>query len=475
MYHPRRVFWRLCLRHLDFDREKALFLSRYFHDLGVFLHFQDESSLEKMVILQNEWATEAVFKIIDDEIVKAKSGMFTREDCRRVWHESQYEDMQNELLALMEMFELCYLLRDSQPATWLATQLLPPSLPATLTEWQEPTDIILLYHYDFMPQGIINRLMVRMNRYILQPNLAWQGGGLFEKADTQLLVTLSNTGKKITLRSHGPEAKALLNVIAHDLDAINDSFGGLKNKVNKYMPCICTECETSVTPHLHDEKELLKESPATNLPLNAEKATKEVSVLALLDGFKLDLPQWADGTEKAQAKKNHKQSTSPKEIKTKQLFLASSMELAEERDEFELFLRRENDRLHNQGLYIKVTRWEHFLDAMSETRLQDEYNSAVKSSDIFVSLFKSKAGKYTEEEFDVAYGNFKGLKASKIYTYFYDAPTTIGQVDVENLKSLRDFQDKLLKLGHFPTDFKNMDNLKLKFKGQLEILLDDYL
>ena len=52
-------------------------------------------------------------------------------------------------------------------------------------------------------------------------------------------------------------------------------------------------------------------------------------------------------------------------------------------------------------------RWENFLDAMSETRLQNEYNKAVRDCDVFVSLFFTKTGKFTEEEFDVAHQQFK--------------------------------------------------------------------
>ncbi|MEZ4659850.1 MAG: hypothetical protein R2911_20030 [Caldilineaceae bacterium] len=47
---------------------------------------------------------------------------------------------------------------------------------------------------------------------------------------------------------------------------------------------------------------------------------------------------------------------------------------------------------------MQIDRWENFLDAMSPTRLQDEYNKAIRACDIFVSLFMTKTGKYTEEE-----------------------------------------------------------------------------
>src|SRR6185503_16089570 len=136
-------------------------LSRYLHDLGVFLHFQDDPLLARTVILQNQWATEAVFRILDDEIVKAHLGRFNGTDCERLWKDSVYADMHLELLALMQRFELCYELKDSAQPTWLAPQLLPPAKPQELTDWSKPEDLVLRYQYDFLPKGLISRLTVR--------------------------------------------------------------------------------------------------------------------------------------------------------------------------------------------------------------------------------------------------------------------------------------------------------------------------
>ncbi len=96
-------------------------------------------------------------------------------------------------------------------------------------------------------------------------------------------------------------------------------------------------------------------------------------------------------------------------------------------------------------------RWENFLDAMSKTRLQDEYNKAICECDIFVSLFFTKTGKYTEEEFDVAFREFKKKDRPRIFTFFKDAPVNIGSLRQEDLNSLRAFQAKLKELGHFTT------------------------
>ena len=62
-------------RRLELDRDKALHLSQYLHDLGVFLHFQQQPmqpELRRTVFLQNQWLTEAVFRILDDERLKAQ-------------------------------------------------------------------------------------------------------------------------------------------------------------------------------------------------------------------------------------------------------------------------------------------------------------------------------------------------------------------------------------------------------------------
>ena len=42
------------------------------HDLGVFLHFQDDVRLAQTVILKSRWATDAVFSVLDDETIKAR-------------------------------------------------------------------------------------------------------------------------------------------------------------------------------------------------------------------------------------------------------------------------------------------------------------------------------------------------------------------------------------------------------------------
>lgn len=151
------------------------------------------------------------------------------------------------------------------------------------------------------------------------------------------------------------------------------------------------------------------------------------------------------------------------------LFIASSKELETEREKFELFISRKNEDWFNRSISFQVVKWENFIEAMSRTRLQDEYNKAVKEADIFVMLFFTKVGQYTKEEFETAFREFKENSKPHVYTYFKDAPIHTGSLS-EEVISLLEFKKRLKELGHFHSTYTNIDNLLLQFGNQLDKL-----
>jgi len=154
------------------------------------------------------------------------------------------------------------------------------------------------------------------------------------------------------------------------------------------------------------------------------------------------------------------------------IFLASSSELEEDRKEFEILLNRKNKDWVDRGAFLELVVWEDFLDAFSRTRLQDEYNKAIRGCDVFVMLFCTKVGKYTEEEFETAFGQFKATNKPLIYTYFKDAEITTASANKDDLTTLWAFKEKLNALGHFYTGYKNVDALKFHFNQQLDKLAE---
>ncbi len=155
------------------------------------------------------------------------------------------------------------------------------------------------------------------------------------------------------------------------------------------------------------------------------------------------------------------------------IFLASSSELKTDREQFELFINRKNKEWIGKGAFIELIIWEDFLDTLSQTRLQDEYNKAIKQCDIFVMLFFNKVGKFTEEEFETAFGQFKTTSKPLIYTYFKVGPIINDSIIEEEMNSLWAFQKKLKALGHFYTKYENIDQLQFKFSQQLDKLAND--
>jgi hypothetical protein len=149
------------------------------------------------------------------------------------------------------------------------------------------------------------------------------------------------------------------------------------------------------------------------------------------------------------------------------LFLASSSELKEDREQFEIFIYRKCKAWFDRGIFLHLEIWEDFLDAMGAGGLQSEYNQAIKDCDIFVLLAHNKVGKYTTEEFGEAFGQFSETRKPFIFTYFKTPHTTTNRDD---LQSLWTFEDKLKELKHYKTEYCTIEGLREHFGNQLEKL-----
>jgi len=77
-------------------------------------------------------------------------------------------------------------------------------------------------------------------------------------------------------------------------------------------------------------------------------------------------------------------------MQIKRIFLASSQELKADREQFEIFINRKNKEWVSKGVFLELVIWEDFVDAMSQTRLQDEYNKVIRECDLFVMLVATR-------------------------------------------------------------------------------------
>lgn len=151
-----------------------------------------------------------------------------------------------------------------------------------------------------------------------------------------------------------------------------------------------------------------------------------------------------------------------KEIK---VFLASSEELKHDRLAFSDLIRKLDNIYEKRGIRIKLFQWEDFDAAYNDKRKQDEYNEYIKQSDLFLALFRTKAGQFTVEEFELARNEHREKGSPKPHVYCRD----LEQGETEDA-TLSEFKQKLFaEMGHFFARYKNEDGLNLHFVMQLQL------
>ncbi|NEQ58292.1 MAG: GTPase [Moorea sp. SIO4A1] len=242
----REEYLQICSNNGFTNDNDKLQLSGYLHDLGVCLHFQYDSLLKKKVILKPEWATDAVYKVLDNNDVIRNRGCFNRADLEKIWSEEKYADMQDELVQLMINFKLCYQIPGSKDS-YIAPQLLTLNQPEY--DWDQSDNLILRYTYDFMPKGIITRFIVEMHKLIYQQQYVWRSGVILNKDNTKAEVIEYYEQREIKIRVTGRHKRDLLTIVTNELDKIHDFYKRLK--CSKLIPCNCSTCKNSQNPYLY--------------------------------------------------------------------------------------------------------------------------------------------------------------------------------------------------------------------------------
>jgi internalin A len=242
----------ICQKYGFTRREDKLQLSGYLHDLGICLHFQDDPVLKNIVILKPSWGTDAVYRVLDDTDIINARGHFTRKDLYRIWSESKYEGMHDELLQLMMKFQLCYELEAEKAL--IAPQLLSSEQPPY--PWDLVDTVIVRYKYEFLPKGILTRFIVATHHLISGGKLVWKTGVVLERDGCKAEIIEEYSHRRIRVRIQGPSPHGLLTLIDEELQRLHGSFPRLQYKL--ILPCPCKECQTKAEPHGFELRTLLR-------------------------------------------------------------------------------------------------------------------------------------------------------------------------------------------------------------------------
>ncbi|MEO6039259.1 MAG: COR domain-containing protein, partial [Saprospiraceae bacterium] len=263
------------------DEERALHCSEYLHDIGICLHYQKNDLLNRLVIVKNEWATEAVYRVIDDEQIgnTVNCGRFNWDDLRRIWT-GDYAKHRPELLEMMKIFRLCYPLPDGQ--AFIAPQRLPITPPEGYV-WKPDNDLQLYVEYEFMPPGLLSRLIVQCHPIIAQErSLVWRDGAVlhWHKAEAEITLFKREGRQTISIRAQGEERRELLTFVDRQLDILHGDTKGIR--LEKKIPCICSKCAGRPKPWFFNLS-ILENRKANHRPtIECEVSFEPVSIEQLL-------------------------------------------------------------------------------------------------------------------------------------------------------------------------------------------------
>jgi internalin A len=284
-------FWEICEEYDLREEHKIMLLSSYLHDLGTVLHFSDNPVLRNLLFLQNSWVIDAVYRVLDNNLVKNQQhGSFHLDDLDQIWSNPEYKRVKYELLELMLKFEVCFKLADKEQ--YIVPQLLSPNPP----DFDFPKDNVLhiQYNYDFMPRGLLSRFIVQMHHYIKSPDLIWKEGVILDRLGSLAKITEDYDRGIMQIQIVGKEAKALLAILTDEFDRLHASYPQ-DLKVQKMIPCNCGSCKNSEQPQLYDYQKLQKYIENNRPKIVCDQSFQDVMIAPLLDGIQNPLLNTQNG------------------------------------------------------------------------------------------------------------------------------------------------------------------------------------
>jgi len=223
------------------DRPKQETLLEFLHDLGVMLHFK-EFDLKDTQVLDPEWATVAVYKIINSPELAANKGVLHLDLLETILNRpgdkgrKDYPyppDKHRYIIGLMDKFELCYPLDRG-------TRVLVPDLlavPEPRIDFDYQGALRFIVQYDFLPRSVMPRFIVNLYRDI-DGDLQWRTGVVLHDRDfeARAVVKADHEARRIYLYVTGGQRRDYFAVLLTTLRRINKSFEKLDAEELVPMP-----------------------------------------------------------------------------------------------------------------------------------------------------------------------------------------------------------------------------------------------
>jgi internalin A len=275
-YFPRSRYEEMCVDQGVDDAGDQKVLIGLLHDLGVVIHYQGDRRLQDTNILNPEWVTQGIYRILNANALFQSKGVLSVDQLGSILDVHVYPpDKYDFLLGMMRKFELCFPF-DGDDDHYLVPELLPKEEPDLLAERAEVLGFA--YHYPVLPGAVISRFIVRMHLWISK-RTSWRTGVVLEIEGNKAVVKADLEEARVVIAVYGPEAsrRRVLAVIRSSFDHIHATIPGLNPE--EKVPVPGQVCKPVDYQHL---LRLERKGIEAFIPEGAED---EVSVRRLLDGI----------------------------------------------------------------------------------------------------------------------------------------------------------------------------------------------
>ncbi|HEU0293259.1 MAG TPA: COR domain-containing protein [Anaerolineales bacterium] len=267
----------LCATNEVTDETSQHTLISFLHDLGVVLHFQDDPRLEALGILNPQWVTNGVYKILNSHELFQNQGTLTLPLLNKILNLPEYPSNKRLFIVdMMKKFELCY---DIEPdKSFLIPDLLPKDEPFT-GDWDGA--LAFQFHYNVLPSSIISRFIVRMNAFVHKT--VWRSGVVLKSGGNTALVKADTEDRKICLWVTGGEntRRDFLSAIRMEFDAIHKTIAKIEATEKVPLPS-----QPGVVPVDYEFLLRLERDNRSTFPVQAGNDILDVDVKELLDGIR---------------------------------------------------------------------------------------------------------------------------------------------------------------------------------------------
>lgn len=278
----------------------------YLHSLGIVLRY-NETALADTVFLKPQWLTDAVYAILSHKHLEKTNGYFTKNWLFKEWGDNYTFEEKNKILLLMQKnkFDICYSLEKADEETYIVPNALKNKAPKEANEWNRKKTLSFRYRYQFMPEGIVARIIVRLNNWIKTDDngndLVWKKGCILSKNNCTALIKndISNDGLTIVDISVGGDSfyrKEFLSYIRGVIDELHKEASENFNP-EPLIPCNCDICSNEEEPTFFEYTELKDYIEAGEETINCRKRKpfKKPKISELLGEIVVYKPEQAKG------------------------------------------------------------------------------------------------------------------------------------------------------------------------------------